>query len=440
MRVERSGPVTFGQLSVLRSVQHLGPPGPVDANTAQVWPLPPGVTARQVNGAWHELLLRNESLRTTYDAIGSREPIQRVLPVPCLTLPVVDVSEAGADAVWEAATALTSTALDLGTDLPWRAAVITRDGQATHLVASFHHICADDTGMRSVATQVRELLDGNPQPAGAQPLELAAEQRAAHRRHERVLHYWADRWDGFVAEDRSGMDRTWRSQATLYSLPALTAAEAVSTRLKVSVQAVALSAAFIALLNITGRSAATFGLMASNRFSRRWATVVSSLNQLAPMTAAPQPGQTPDDFVRTVYASSMEAYSNGAYNVDDLRDLLVTQDRSGPEPMEFNCYFNFVGELATSYPPTHPAARAVAWQRPRRQSGPSFHLAVGTGAGMTFTLRASEAFLGEPGIAAVLTGMEAVLIELAAGAAADVAAINTRPVRRLESDQTGAVR
>ena len=75
---ERSGPVTFGQLSVLRSWElyvRLGDE-PV-ANLYYEWGVPAGASIAQVTQAWNSLLRAHESLRTTYPS-GTGRPTQDV--------------------------------------------------------------------------------------------------------------------------------------------------------------------------------------------------------------------------------------------------------------------------------------------------------------------------------------------------------------------------
>jgi hypothetical protein len=354
-------------------------------------------------------------------------------------LPTVEADRPDPEAFWRHGWKLAASPLDPGAGVPCRAAVVHRDGHPAALVVVFHHVCADDAGMRNAGMRFRSLLAGSPPAPAPQPLELAADESAAARRSARTLAYWAERYDTFVAADRLGTDRSHRSQAVLHSPPALAAAERLSADLGVSVQAVALAAAFLALWSATGRTATTMGLMSSNRARRAWSPIVASMNQLAPMTATHLPAQPPAELIRRVYADSMHAYSNGSYDVDALRDRLIEEGRSGPDPMEFDCYFNYVGESSAVYGPDHPASTGVLWQRPRRQSGPALHLTVATGTGLTLTLRASEAYLGAGRIPEVLGAIEAIILRLADGAAA-VGHLDPTPVRPVHADSPEVAR
>ncbi|WP_275423851.1 condensation domain-containing protein [Actinoplanes derwentensis] len=403
----------------------------MDANTAQFWELPAGIGAAAVESAWNLVVEANESLRTTYSRVDSIDPRQRVGIHARASLPVIDASGWDLAPGWWTTLPPAQEPFDVGVEPPCRAAVVQREGGVTGLIAVFHHVAADDTGMRSAASQFRACLAGDTVQVPAQPLELAEAERGATRRHEMALAFWTQRWASFVPADRQGTDRTPRSQATLFSTRSQAAATAVSSRLGVSLQAVALSAGYLALFRTTGRSATTFGLMASNRFKRRWATMVTSMNQLAPLTAVDRPEQPAGEFVRLVYAGSMEAYSNAEYSVDALGEHLRAAGQPAPHPLEFDCYFNFLGDSPADFPPDHPAVTAISWERPRRQSGPAFHLAMSTGAGLTITLRASRSYLGTEGIPRMLGAMEAILLQLAADDTATLADLRPDPVRDL---------
>ena len=58
-------PLTFGQLSVWRSIEHL-PPDTTEANLSQEWDLPDGTDVSAVRRALDALERRHEALRTTF--------------------------------------------------------------------------------------------------------------------------------------------------------------------------------------------------------------------------------------------------------------------------------------------------------------------------------------------------------------------------------------
>ena len=59
-------PLTFGQLSLWRSVERLPPGQLVNTNVGYVWELPRGCTVEAVLNALDMLQERHESLRTGY--------------------------------------------------------------------------------------------------------------------------------------------------------------------------------------------------------------------------------------------------------------------------------------------------------------------------------------------------------------------------------------
>ncbi|MEV7187811.1 hypothetical protein [Kitasatospora sp. NPDC093102] len=71
--------MTYGQLSVLRSLETHGPDHRSVANPVSVREVPFGLGAAQVMDAWHQLVAAHESLRTTCDLSGPA-PAQTVHP------------------------------------------------------------------------------------------------------------------------------------------------------------------------------------------------------------------------------------------------------------------------------------------------------------------------------------------------------------------------
>lgn len=430
MRRTVEAPLTYGQLSLLRSLEYnsrFGPTGFAEATFPRIWTIKSTVDVRMVRQAWLQLVLHNESLRTVYDWSGP-SPVQIVQPWRMSAIDTVELPEDTFDKACDIAYGLAANWIDMASEWPWRAVIATHEGRPRYLVLALHHVAVDDLAIGSLYEQFEQVLDGRPAPRGPQPVELAAAQ-ADPVTERAVLDYWRAAWPGFVAADRAGNDASVRVQAVITSRVAMTAAAKLAVELAISVQAVVLGVTCAVLARVKGRDAMTLSLMASNRFDRRWEKLVSSMNQNAPLTVRPRPDADLRQFLRDVYTASLEAYSHGAYHIDRLRELLVEDGADNPDPMEFDCYFNFAGAGLFGQDDEPRATGSVQWQKTNRQTGPVFNLVIGTGESLHLLLRASHNYLPPERMAAFLVDVEAMVVDLVERAPRTLAEVDWTPRR-----------
>ncbi|MET8723857.1 condensation domain-containing protein [Streptomyces misionensis] len=408
----RTGPVTYGQLSVLRSLETHGPGHRSVANLVSVWEVPFGVGAAQVMDAWLQLVAAHESLRTTYDLSGP-VPVQKVHPHRPSRVPAVELAEDSFAAALRLGTEAASEPIDIETALPWRALVTTYQGDALHLVTVIHHVAADNGALRVLEEQFGLLLEGGTLGPVVQPLEMAQEQQEEPNTRS-VLH-WTETWGGIVPADRDPGDSAERRRASLYSLDGLAAAQELSDRLKISVQSVVLGVGALALSRLKGTRQMTFALMAANRLASRWVPLVGSLNQFAPVTIAVDEETHPTEYLRACYIQSMTAYMHGCYDVDALKKGLHEAGVPEEDPTAFAKHYNFLGDVDAE-PAAGSALRTkIEWRASSQRSGPNFHLAVATGKGILIGVGASHDYLGGELPAVLAASIEAGLINMAKG-------------------------
>ncbi|MFG1889099.1 condensation domain-containing protein [Micromonospora sp. NPDC049051] len=412
MNLIESGPVTFGQLSFLRSIEPIPMERHAEANQLVVLPLPANVGATAAVDAWNQLVLRNETLRTTYE-IGSRDPVQHVHVHRAAQVSTLKLEAATFEAALEAVRPFLAEPISIWAGSPWRAFLGAVDGVYRYLIAIVHHCAADHTACLLLEEQFRQLLTGTELPPPARPLDLARRQRAAQARNLDVINYWAHAWGGMVDEDRRGPDPTRRTQAAISSRSAMSAVRRIAERLNVSAASVVLAATYLALFEVKQRSAVTLALMSSNRFDRRWESMVSCMNQIAPLTVHRDPNMATADFVRAVASSSTEAYMRGSYSVDALRDHLTELGVPNPDPITFDCFFNFVGTGEAIPPDDSVLATSVEWQPAARETGPRLNIRVGTGEALAVSVRASQDYLAPDLVGQLAVSIEAALISLA---------------------------
>jgi Condensation domain len=425
--------MTFGQLSVFRSLEYAGSPEQADANLTQVWDLPEGTSVSQAQAAWWHLVQSNESLRTTY--AWDPSPVQVVRSLRAGALPTAELAEPAVAQASLVAAKLAAEAMRPGTDVPWRAVIATHAGRAAFLVVVVHHMAIDGYGFAELQGQFRDVLAGKDLQAELTPTELALEQQADRAGQDSALDYWCRVWPGFTAEDRKGHDGGERIQAAIFSERALAAATALSTRLRIPGQSVCLGVSYLVLAAVHGRRRVTLGLMSSNRFTPRLKSIITSMNQLAPVAADADPGLAPEDFLRGVFARSMEAYRSGIYDVDAVRRRLAGAGALDPEPFRFSSYFNFVGDDGT--PEDAPLARdRVLWQPTKRRMGATFNLFVATRGGVYAVARSSRSYMDESMLAGVLTGIEAALVDIEESRPAALADIDLTPLRPVDGGRS----
>ncbi|WP_405976462.1 condensation domain-containing protein [Streptomyces sp. NBC_00988] len=412
MSDRRTGPVTYGQLSVLRSLETHGPDQQSVANLISAWEVPFGVGAAQVMDAWLQLVEAHESLRTTYSRSGP-SPTQTVHPFRPSKVEVVELAEDSFAAALRLAAESAAEPIDIEAELPWRAFVTTHQGDALHLVTVIHHVAADNGALRVLEEQFGRLLDGGTLGPVVQPLDMAQAQQEEPA--ARSVRHWVEAWTQLVPADRDPGDTSERRRASLYSLEALTAAQDLSERLKISVQSVVLGVGALALARLKQTEQVTFALMAANRLTARWVPLVSSLNQFAPVTITIDEEANPLEYLRAGYLQCMTAYVNGCYDVDALKTDLQEVGRQEEDTTAFAKHFNFLGDVDNEPDAGSALHTGIQWRPSTQRSGPNFHLAVATGKGILIGVGASCDYLEGNLPAALAASIEAGLVNMSKG-------------------------
>jgi hypothetical protein len=430
MTQTQSAPATFGQLSVLRSLAKLGDAGQHHANLAQLCRLPAGCTFSDVEAAWSQVVRHNDSLRTSFDLSGDR-PMQIIHPHRPARLAEVKVDDGDTSSSLASARTLAATSFDVTTSgRPWRAFVGTgADGKPAFLGYAVHHAAADHAGCLSIDEQLQSALRAQDTPTPEQPMALAQQQQDNADRYGRALDFWVERWRSFPPEERTGSDTSPRSRAHLYSRDAMAATLQAAAELKVSIQAVVLAVTSIVLSRMRGRDGLTLGLMAANRLDPRWATTVTSMNQLAPCQISADPAATPTALVQLAYLTSLKAYMNGQYDVDQLRSRLIAEGIAYPDPVTFDSYFNFLGTVGESPADDEAVVHSVELRPMPRRVGPAMNMSIATGEGMRIIVRASRDYLEPERLGLAAASIEAGLVSLIVDRPATVADIRTDPLR-----------
>ncbi|HEY7597689.1 MAG TPA: condensation domain-containing protein [Actinophytocola sp.] len=312
-------------------------------NLRQVWPLPDGVSVADVRGALEALEERHESMRTRYRLDLGDDLAQLVwAPEPV----ALDVQEGGPDATAfarQASNELGDELFDLAVDKPWRARLITSAGRPACLVVSVHHITADGWSMLQLGTEFGDLLAGkdlgNPAPTCR---ELAEEQHSAA---------WADRrqaavdyWRRVVAEAPEPPDELAAAArtrwATLRSVGSLRDALRLAEQVRVPLPSVVFAAYAAALSERTGLDAHLVGLFAGNRLESKWRSLVTSMNQLAPMVARRVDGEDLLAAARRMHWEGLRSLRHGIFDVDEVAAAVREYGKNGVGG-GFRYFYNF---------------------------------------------------------------------------------------------------
>jgi hypothetical protein len=345
--------LTFGQLSVWRSMERWTPEQMSGANLRQVWALPDGVTAADVRGALEALEERHEGMRTRYQLDPGQDLAQLVWAPEPVDL---DVREGGADATaitGQVSAELGDEPFDLAVDKPWRARLITSAGRPAYLAVSVHHITADGWAMLQLGSEFLDLLAGKDLGAPAPTCrELAEEQHsdAWADRRTAAVEYWR-RVVAEVPEPAEELPADARTRwATLRSVSLLRHAQLLAGQVGVPLPSVVFAAYAAAMRARTGRDAHLVAVFAGNRLEPRWRTLVTSMNQLVPVVARGADGEDLPTGARRTHWELVRALRHGIFDVDAVTEAVREYGKKGSGP-GFRYFYNFRDMAQTAIPP-----------------------------------------------------------------------------------------
>lgn len=398
--MRKRAPLTFGQLSLWRSIQGLAPEA---YNLPQIWRLPAGSTLASVESALEALERRHEVLRTRYEQDGEHGLIQVVWEPAPTRLTVVEADGDPDMAADAAAQRLAVMGFDLAVDRSWRACAVTVGGPCALLVICFHHIAVDAWSIDQLRGELLTLLRGGPLPGTApNACALAVEQRSAALQDLRKsdLRFWRRIFESappMLRETAAGRQSTrW---ARLGSDAARDAAGEIAARVRASVSSVVLAAFCLALSRHTGQDRLLIAIYFSNRGDPRWKTLVASQNQIVPLVLRLHRDEGFDALVSRVHRDSVRSYGHGAYNVDDVRELGAEYGYSGSVNGAFEgsvsgffrYFFNYLGPHKQDKQP--PSGRLVTGTDGRNIGAP-LYLQTWDGETLTCLLRENSAGSG----------------------------------------------
>jgi hypothetical protein len=339
------GPLTFGQLNVYSWVS--ANPDDVYAILSVELPVPAAVSVGDVAAAAAVLILRHESLRTTY--LPGEHPRQRVATAGVQLLEICSLGEGrwgprDRPAVAETLVRWLRESPDPAQRPVRMAVAIAPDAgdQVIACAAAFSHVAVDHDAIGILKRDFAELLSAPaPRPAGwpgHQPLDQAELEAtpAERRRAETALDYLREQsrriphclyaLPGARASGESVM-------VELSSVAAAMAVRRVAARTRTSRPSIVLAAICAVIARRAGYRELVFPIVSSNRFERQLVNYVGSLAQTSIATVEIG-GRSFDELAGHTWTAVMEASRHGRHDTvkraamdeltEDGRGLLLT--------------------------------------------------------------------------------------------------------------------
>jgi Condensation domain len=430
------GELTWGQRGLWTAMQQTGS----SLALTGVQPLPPGATVEQVAAGLRFVLNRHQSLRTKLRFDGGGGPRQELWSSGEVPLELVDADgDTDPAAVAEQVRAgYENTVFDYANEWPIRMALVRRAGALTHVVAGYCHLALDAFGMLALVADLATMdrnTGGSAVPVrGIQPLELARRQRepAMLRQGEASLRYLERLLRSIPARrlgksDDPRQPRYW--EIGYHSPAALLAAQVVAARNRVGTGAVLLAAAAAGLVRQTGSDPAVLQVLVSNRFRPGFAESVSPLTQSGVCVVEVGDASFDEVVTRAVRASTRAA-KNAYYDPVRSDELIAAIGRERGAAIELSIFFNDRRTQVEQPPslerlPTAEAIQAalplstLRWERRLDRFDHALFIHVNdVAAAVDLLVCADTHRLAPADLTALVRGMEAVLVEAAAGPAA----------------------
>jgi hypothetical protein len=373
-------PLTFGQLVVWRDVDALPRSRWHEGNWVFSTDVPAGVGAADVRAAVDRLAERHGVLRTTYDVSDPARPTQRVRELAELPLDFEAVTLDSAAAVEQASAQLRLEPFDLRSQRPYRALLVDSPGARTLLISK-HHIAVDAWSVELLSAELAMMFDGNDDalPAPSEDVcALAFEQRSAawQRRREASERHHRTVFGVPAARFRELNPALGTMQGYFESARLHTVASRIARECRVSLSSVLISAYARAVSEQCTDFPIRMALMSSNRFSQRWAGLVTTLNQMLPVTVEVDDQCLQRPALEAVQARSLRAYRLAMFDYDAMQPsnlgLPPDTDRTP------TCMYNFVPSWVSepTSPPQDGNVPDISWEPVFTSLGPRCHLRV----------------------------------------------------------------
>jgi amino acid adenylation domain-containing protein len=330
-------PLTFGQLSVLRSLR--GHEQTASANVSRLIDLDEPVGLDRVTTALRRLTSRHGSLRTVFEFSARNEPVQVIDPTGQPSLRIVELSQDTSAARSAVVATIEAEAYDIESESPWRVAVLTSGGAAVALALSLHHIVSDAWAAGILERELRQLIEDPDRELGIPltPGALALRQRGSQWDEHRVI--FEDHWAPMFGDPRrfpsaGPAEAGPRVVATMTLTHSGSDVERLAREIQVFPSAILTTVAMLswpALSERIERSVLSATLMSAGRIDEDLQQLVASQNQVVPIALDRLDSEPFSHVSRRAQDAIAGAAMAGMYDVDavcaragakDLGDLL----------------------------------------------------------------------------------------------------------------------
>lgn len=337
----RVGPISVGQENMRLVV--LGN-DPDHINACLVWEIPAGTSRQRVADTVGALLMRHESLRTTYPAGQHTQLVHSTGELRMAVHAATSDPAALAETVGRKMRALR---FDPATELPLRLAVVTSDGEPVNLVVVLCHVAADAAGLDLLCREWTDLIAGRtlPTPTSLQPLDVAEMEHApaGQRRIANSLRYWHE----LLQRAPQAMFAAQGVGETDWMLPRLqirstTAADAlarISDRTGAGRATVVLAAMAALVAFRFDQRTCVISMLAANRFMPEMRDYVGTVAQDAAMSVQLDTTSF-DEVIRRVRSRSLAANRHSWFDSAVLWQLMDDVGAERGTQWARDCVFN----------------------------------------------------------------------------------------------------
>ncbi|MBM7494321.1 hypothetical protein JOD64_005543 [Micromonospora luteifusca] len=360
--------------------------------------VPPGVTLDGVLAAVSRLLVHCESLRTVIVEEADGRLLQRLTTGPGW-VDAWDTTDRDDEAAIETARLDVAGVSFDPAGLPFRSAIVIRDGIPVGLVWAASHVACDANSIPIVNRCLAAFLLGaappDPVDECQQPMERAAfeQSEAGQRLGRRALDFWERKVDLLpVAARRPEHDpddpRFWRG--TLTSAAIQPAADAIARRLSTGTSAVLLAAVAHVLSDLLGTDRVAMQLTAGNRGARERIRSVANMTQTG-LVVLDVDRSSLATTVTQAWRAGMQAYRHSQFDFAEFEALFDRLGQARGESVDLAYFFN---DLRTDTRPAEAAAdpaeiadlrsaTVFRWEEGIRQQNIKFLIMVRDGGALT---------------------------------------------------------
>jgi Condensation domain len=361
----RTGPLTVGQANMRRCVLR---DEPAHMNACVIRKLPDACGLDRIAEAVHTLVLRHESLRTTYPEQPDLR--QELAATGSFTL---FVHAAQGDPLAHARTLgdqMRAVRFAPETELPIRLAVVTVDGVPDRIVFVLCHIAVDAGALDLINHEWDALMAGQPlpEPGARQPVSVALDEQseAGRRRLAASLRYWESvlRTTPQSMFAIPGVDRTdWmHPRLRIRSVAAAGALPAITERTGASGSNLVLAALCALLGRRLDQSTIVMATPAANRVASAFAEYVGTVAQDALFSVSLAGAEGFDEVVTRTRSRAFTALRHSRFDYEDLAPVIARVEHERGSHWARDCVFNDLTglELEGLLAPTPvPAAAAT---------------------------------------------------------------------------------